>query len=66
MGAPVFGTGPSPPFLDVCYMTANCHVTNFTDEDRWSRSKSLLLKLRFKLPKINLLIPKTLALVSEL
>ena len=35
------GTGPSPPFLDVCHMTVNCHVT--TDEDRWFWSKRLVL-----------------------
>ena len=37
------GTGPSSLFLNVCHMTANCHVTKFTDEDRWFWSKRLLL-----------------------
>ena len=27
------GTGPSSPFLDVCHVIVNYHVTNFTDED---------------------------------
>ena len=37
------GTGPSPPFLDVCHVIVNYHVTNFTDEDCWFQSKRLLL-----------------------
>ena len=25
----------SPPFLDDCHMTTDCHITSFTDENRW-------------------------------
>ena len=37
------GIGSSSPFLDVCHVIVNYHLTNFTDEDFWFQSKRLLI-----------------------
>ena len=53
-GAPVLclthGTAPLSPFLDVCNVTVNYHVTNFTDEDWWFQWKRLLI-VKIKMPE---------------